>query len=225
MNMNKRLERWFKLRFAILYPFGVFLILFAIPDDESIRRGVSFIIPGLLIRSWANGYAIKMDKLTTSGPYAFVRHPLYLGTALVILGFIIMLKFYYVGALFLIILLFIYSATIKKEEHMLEDKFGALYFDYKKNVPAVFPAFRPYRKGEKWPFSFKRLIKSQEYKAFFWMIILVIVFHLKEEFISEKEKPDAKIIGLIIVAFLLGVSDLIGEFIRKKIKPDKNKLL
>ncbi|MDD5617654.1 MAG: isoprenylcysteine carboxylmethyltransferase family protein [Candidatus Omnitrophica bacterium] len=225
MNINKRLERWFKLRFAILYPFGVFLVLFAIPDDKSIQQGIGFIITGLLIRSWANGYAIKMDKLTTSGPYAFIRHPLYLGTALVIAGFIIMLKFYYLGALFLIILLFTYSATIKKEENMLEAKFGAPYLDYKKNVPMIFPALRPYRKGEKWPFSFKRLIKSQEYKAFFWMIILVIVFHLKEEFISEKEKPDAKIIGLIIAAFILGISDLIGEFIKKKIKSDKNKLL
>lgn len=224
MDIQNRLKRWFKFRFVILYPFGVSVVLFAIPDDNSIRTGIGFIITGLLIRIWANGYAIKLEKLTTSGPYAFLRHPLYLGTILLVIGFIIILKIYYIiGILFIILMAHIYYRTIKNEELMLEEKFKDVYINYKKKVPAIFPTIFPYREGEKWSFSFKRLIKSQEYKLFFWMIILTIVFHLKDEFIVEHEAMDAKIWGLIITAFILGILDLTGEFTKWRRRLDKNK--
>ncbi len=214
MNIQERLQRWFKFRFAVLYPFGVFIVLYATPDDNSLRIGAPFVGIGLLIRIWANGYAIKLGKLTTSGPYAFMRHPLYLGTMLIIIGFIIMLKIYFSGTLFIILMAAIYYKTIKKEELMLEDKFKENYVNYKKKVPAIFPTIFPYREGEKWSFSFRRLFKSQEYKLFLWMIVLTIAFHLKDEFIREHESMDVKIWGLIIVAFILGIVDLAGEFIR-----------
>jgi len=193
-------------------------MFFATPTDATIRSGIGFIISGLLIRIWANGYAIKMDKLTTSGPYAFVRHPLYLGTMFIAVGFVVTLNSFYIGAALLIGLILIYINTMKKEEKMLRDKFGQVYLDYQKKVPAIIPAFRRYLKGEKWPFSFKRLIKSKEYKLVIWMVILVITFHLKEEFIKEKEKIDAKIILLIVLVFLLGASDLVSEVVKKKLK-------
>ncbi|MDD5006106.1 MAG: isoprenylcysteine carboxylmethyltransferase family protein [Candidatus Omnitrophica bacterium] len=222
MNIKDRMRRILKLRFAILYPFGLFIVLFATPDDESIRFGIWFILTGLFIRVWANGYAIKMEKLTTSGPYAFVRHPLYLGTMFVIAGFIIMLKIYLVGVMFIILMAIIYRRTIKKEEDMLEKKFGELYINYKRKIAAMIPAFLPYQEGEKWPFSFRRLIHSQEYKLFIWVIVMVIAFHLKSEFLAEREIIDAKILTLIIVAFLLGSVDLLGEFIKFRIRRKKD---
>lgn len=218
MAIKDRFNRWFKLRFAIMYPFGIFVIIFANSDDKSIMTGIWFILAGLFIRLWANGYAIKMEKLTTSGPYAFVRHPLYLGTILLVIGFTIMLKIYYVGALFIIFGVFVYRRTIKKEEAMLEDKFKNVYLDYKKSVPAIIPTVFPYKKGEKWGFSFKRLIKNHEYKLLIWMIILVIVFHLKYEFVIEHENLDLRIWLFIISAFLLGMADVAGEFIKSAIK-------
>ena len=216
--MLQLFQRWFKLRFAILYPFGIIVVLFAMPDDRSIWQGIGLIVAGLLTRVWANGYAIKMDRLTTSGPYAFIRHPLYAGTILIVAGFVILLKFYYAGIPFLVLLFLIYRSTAQKEERMLEEKFKDVYRDYRSSVPALFPRLTPFRKGEKWPFSFRRLLNSEEYKLFLWVLVLVIVFHLKHEFIGEREKPDAKIISLIILAFLLGISDLIADFIRKKLK-------
>ncbi|MFH1441490.1 MAG: isoprenylcysteine carboxylmethyltransferase family protein [Candidatus Omnitrophota bacterium] len=222
MAIKDRFKRWFKLRFAIMYPFGIFVIIFANSDDKSIMAGIWFILAGLFIRLWANGYAIKMEKLTTSGPYAFVRHPLYLGTMLLVIGFTIMLKIYYIGALFIFLGIWVYSRTVKKEETMLADRFKDVYLDYKKSVPAIIPAIFPYKKGEKWGFSFKRLIKNQEYKLLIWMIILSIVFHLKDELIIEHEKLDLKIWIFIIAAFLLGMVDIIGEFIKSIVKKQKN---
>jgi len=225
MDIKQRIKRSFKLRFALLYPFGVLVIIYANSSDISIKYGLGIIILGLLLRSWANGYAIKSEKLTTSGPYAFVRHPLYLGTMLLFCGFVVMLNIYYIGAVFFVGMLAVYLRTIRKEEQLLESNFKQAFLDYKKSVPAIFPSFRPYPKGEKWPFSFKRLIKSQEYKLFIWMIVLVIAFHLKDELLVEKEKIDARIIWLIIISFFLGMIDLFGEFIkwlvRRKNKADK----
>jgi len=88
----------------------------------------------------------------------------------------------------------------------------------KKKVPAVFPKIIHYREGEKWSFSFKRLIKSQEYKTFLWVIIVMIIFHLKDEIMIEHETIDVKILILFVIAFILGMLDFIGEVIRYRKK-------
>ncbi len=213
MNIKERLRRWFKPRFAILYPFGIFVILFANCDDKSLESGIPFIIAGELIRLWANGYAIKSEKLTTSGPYALVRHPLYLGTMLIAVGFIVLLKIYYVGPALLVIMAIVYAGTIRKEEGMLEGKFKE-YADYRKKVPAMIPTPLPYREGEKWGFSFERLIRSQEYKPLLWIAVLVIVFYLKGKFFVEKEELDSKKLWLMITAVLLMAIDIAGEIVK-----------
>jgi len=218
MTIKDRLKRWFKFRFAVLYPFGVIMALYCNSNDDSIMAGIWFILAGLIIRTWANGYAIKSEKLTTSGPYAFVRHPLYLGSALLAVGFVIMLQLSYFGLAFLAIMAIVYYRTIKKEEMFLENKFKDAYLDYKKHVPALLPTFARYREGEKWPFSVKRLLKSQEYKLFIWIIIIVIAFHIKEELIVEREKVDVKIVLSFVAAFLLSMIDVAGEFVRARSK-------
>ncbi len=215
---KKRLSRWFKLRFAILYPLGVWAIISGYPTDESIVHAVWLIVPGLLIRSWANCYAIKMEKLTTCGPYTHVRHPLYLGSFLIMLGFLVMLNVNLLISLICVatVIGVIYQSTIKKEERMLLTKFGQEYLEYCQAVPAFFPRFRPFRGVGQWGFSIERYFKSQEYKLVIWVIILMIAFHLKEEFIIEGEGIDTKIMILMAVAFLLGAFDFIGEIFRKK---------
>lgn len=213
MNTRERFRRWFKLRFAILYPFGIFMILFANCDDKSLKLGIPFIIAGELIRLWANGYAIKSEKLTTSGPYAFVRHPLYLGTMLLAVGFIVLLKIYYVGSALLVVMAVVYAGTIRKEEKMLEGRFRE-YAVYRSKVPAIVPMAPPYRGGEKWGFSFERLIRSQEYKPLLWIAVLVIVFYLKGKFFVEKEALDSKKLRLMITAVLLVMLDITGEAVK-----------
>jgi len=213
MNLSERLRRWFKLRFAILYPFGIFVFLFANCDDGSLKLGIPFIITGEAIRLWANGYAIKSEKLTTSGPYAFVRHPLYLGTALIVVGFIIFLRAYYAGAAFLAVMAIVYAGTIRKEEGMLEGRFKE-YAVYRSKVPAMVPAAFPYRGGEKWGFSFRRLIRSQEYKPLIWIAVIIIVFYLKGKILVEKEALDGRNLGLMITAALLMMLDIAGEVVK-----------
>lgn len=208
---NHRWKRWTKLRFVFLYPIGLYCLLFAQCDDQSLRQGTGFIVAGLLIRLWANGYAIKMEKLTTSGPYAFVRNPLYLGSSLILLGFIIILKLGYPGLFLFMAWILVYARTIGHEEKILEEKFGDSYRAYKHEVPRMIPAFLPYRQGDKWPFSFRRIIESQEYKLLFWVFILFVVFYCKEEF-AENKTFLLKQWSMAAVALALALIDLCGEY-------------
>ncbi len=214
-------KRWFKLRFAVLYPFGIWAILSGFSTDESIRASVGFILLGLIIRSWANFYAIKTEKLTTSGPYAYVRHPLYLGSFLIMIGFLVMLRVHWLVSLIFVAVVIgiVYRRKIQEEEALLFSRFGDEYLDYKSNVPALLPLrFSPYPKGEKWPPSFRRYIRSQEYKLVIWTIVLAIVFHLKDEFILEGEQLEINTFLLLLIAFLLGMMDVVGEFFRHRTK-------
>lgn len=215
---KKRLRRWFKLRFAVVYPLCIWAVFSANTSDDSIMLGIWFMFAGMGIRVWSNGYAVKLDKLTVSGPYALVRNPLYVGTGLIFVGFVMMLQLYIVGAAFLLAALFIYRKTIREEEQMLEDKFHEAYVDYKTAVPALIPRFALYGGGEKWPFSWYRLWKSQEYKVVLWGIFIVIAFHLKEELVLEREVIDAKILMFMGFAVMIGMLDIVGEVFRKRHK-------
>lgn len=217
MNWSHRLNRWFKPRFAVMYPFGIFVAFYGQTTESSIRTSIGCVIAGMLIRLWSNGYAIKNDKLTTSGPYAFVRNPLYLGTFLISIGFCIALNMGWVGVGFIAVLGAIYYKTIGKEQGMLETKFGDAYRKYVAKVPAMLPTLIPYPEGEKWPFSLKRLIDSKEHKPVFWTIILLIAFHLKTRVLLEHKAMTIKSYALVAIVVLLILLDVIYEFNKKKI--------
>ena len=221
MNITHRLARSFKPRFAVIYPFGLFFMLFCFLDEASIRTGIGYVIAGVIIRLWSNGYAIKNDKLTTSGPYAFVRNPLYLGTFLIAIGFVIVLKSeppsleWIVGAIFLLALSFIYYKTIHAEQGMLLAKFKNAYSDYCKKVPAMIPCLVPYNHGEKWPFNFQRLINSKEHKPVIWIFILLVIFHIKTCIFIEHKALSAKSWDLVTIAFFFILLDATYEFNKK----------
>src|ERR1035437_1787814 len=143
MDISQRLQRSLKPRFAVIYPFGFFVMFFCSLNEASLRAGIGYIIAGALIRLWSNGYAIKNDKLTISGPYAFVRNPLYLGTFLIAIGFVIVLRSEplllerIAGGIFLLALSYMYYRTIKGEEGMLLARYKNTYQAYCKQVPSM----------------------------------------------------------------------------------------
>ncbi|MBI3314445.1 MAG: isoprenylcysteine carboxylmethyltransferase family protein, partial [Candidatus Omnitrophica bacterium] len=217
MNLKNRLKRCFKPRFAVIYPFGVYA-LFCSSDEHSLKNGIGYIIAGALLRLWSNGYAIKNDRLSTCGPYAFVRNPLYLGTFLIALGLAIVLKMGWVmTVLFLAVLGWVYSKTIREEEEMLEAKFGDEYKKYCSKTPALVPSLIPYIQGEKWPFRIRRLIDSKEHKPVFWIIILLILFHLKTRLLLEHKPMTTTTWAWVALGLILIGLDILYEFNKKKI--------
>jgi hypothetical protein len=174
------------------------------------------------VRLWANGYAIKTHKLTTSGPYSIVRNPLYLGTMLIAIGFMVMLNTSYAGLVFVIIMAAVYYRTIRNEERALTEKYGKIYLDYKDKVPMIVPSFFRYKKQEKWPFSFSRIIENKEYKLFIWVINIAIIFRFKGYFLIDHESMDAKKWSLVALFIVLAAIDIGGEIVKWRKKRSKS---
>jgi protein-S-isoprenylcysteine O-methyltransferase Ste14 len=137
--------RFKKMRLWASYPFAVVYLYFVYKYGIKVIPGIWVIGAGLLIRFWAAGYIKKIRKLTTSGPYGFVRNPLYVGNFLMGLGFCLFVNNLYLSLIYLGLFTFFYVGTMKKEEVLLTQLFGDDYLEYKKAVPAFFPRLTPYK--------------------------------------------------------------------------------
>ncbi len=83
MSLKKRLRP----RLLAVYALAVAFVVFATPTLETLPLGVAMVLLGEGLRVWATGHLIKTDALTISGPYAYLRHPLYVGTLSIAAGF------------------------------------------------------------------------------------------------------------------------------------------
>jgi len=93
---------------------------------------------GVAIRAWATGHIVKNQTLTTTGPYAHTRNPLYLGSFFLALGFAICTHWAAIGLVALFWLV-VYKPTIERERDFLRDVYGAAYREYEAHVPAFLP--------------------------------------------------------------------------------------
>ena len=127
---------------------AVIAYAFAQPTTMSIAIGCLVAVPGEIVRLWAAGHIDKGREVTRSGPYRFVRHPLYLGSAVLGLGFIVAaasLVSAVVVAMYLAVTL---VASIRTEEAGLDRKFGGEYAAYREGRAA--PVDRPFRLDRAW---------------------------------------------------------------------------
>ena len=141
---------FFKFRSFTPIPIGIMIIYFARPANAYLPLGIALLLGGELIRIWAVSYAggetrtrnVGASTLCSSGPYAFVRNPLYVGNMLMYVGIVFvagaantLLMAVTTASFFLIQ----YSLIISLEEETLNKLFKENYIDYKKNVPAICP--------------------------------------------------------------------------------------
>ena len=103
--------------------------------------GYILLICGLLLRLWSILYigGRKGKHLQTKGPYSLVRHPLYLGSLLLGLGFALITNNLIVLGIVLLFFLLQYSLTIRAEEAELLQVFGEEYSEYRRRVPCFLP--------------------------------------------------------------------------------------
>ena len=96
------------------------------------------IMCGLCLRAWAAGTIRKYKNLATTGPYAWIRHPLYLGSALILFGCCELMH----GPLFalaLVPLVVVYSLSIRQEERAMARQYGNQWLEYCRRVPMLIP--------------------------------------------------------------------------------------
>lgn len=134
----------------------------AAPTFQSLAIGLPVALAGVCLRAWAAGHLAKNERLATSGPYAHVRNPLYLGTLIVAAGLVIASRRLVVAAVFVAVFALVYLPVIELEEQHLRKLFPH-YAGYAERVPMVWPRLRARAQGER--FSGRLYLRNQEYNA------------------------------------------------------------
>jgi protein-S-isoprenylcysteine O-methyltransferase Ste14 len=104
--------------------------------------GVPLVVLGEAMRTWAAGHLVKDETLTVGGPYAHVRNPLYLGSLVSTIGFLLVLGDWRLAAAFFVIALAVYIPTVRQEENYLRRMHGEAFDEYRRRVPLLFPRVR-----------------------------------------------------------------------------------
>ena len=152
-----------RIRVPLGFVFAVFYVWTARPTWFSIAIGLLVAIPGIALRALASGHVKKNEELTTTGPYAYVRNPLYLGSFVMAIGFAIAAQSVWILVLIVVMFFAIYLPVIRGEEAYLRAVFPN--FDaYSQNVPRLWPRRLPYGDGAA-GFSRKLYWQHREYNA------------------------------------------------------------
>ena len=144
-----------RLRVPLGFACAGLAFVLARPSLASWTAGVAIAAAGEAIRLWAAGHIEKGREITRSGPYRFVRHPLYLGSTIIGAGFAVAARSLPVALLTLGYLAVTLFAAIRTEEARLDEKFSGGYTAYRTGRAA--PAERP--------FSWRRAMANREYRA------------------------------------------------------------
>jgi protein-S-isoprenylcysteine O-methyltransferase Ste14 len=178
------MTRWSRIARRIRVPLGfVFALLFlwlAKPSWRFLLLSLLLIVPGLAIRALASGHVRKNEALATSGPYAYTRNPLYLGSLLIGIGFALAARSWCIGGLLLVMFFAIYLPVIRDEETFLRQKFPE-FEEYARRVPRMFPRFTPNRGAgnEASGFSPALYLQHREYNALLGAVVVLAVLIIK----------------------------------------------
>jgi len=186
-NQQDWISRWQRVARRIRVPLGfavatlyVFELWRQAPNLEAVAWSLALVVPGLWLRGYAAGYVKKNQELTTTGPYAHVRNPLYLGSILIAAGFAVALESWAVGLALAVMFAAIYVPVIASEERFLRATFPG-FDDYCSRVPRLIPRLTPARtpgNGERGRFFLPLYLKHREYNALLGAALLYLALLL-----------------------------------------------
>jgi protein-S-isoprenylcysteine O-methyltransferase Ste14 len=152
-----------RIRVPLGFAFTIVYLWLATPTVISMIIGTALILPGLAIRALASGHVQKNEQLATTGPYAYTRNPLYLGSLILAVGFAISARNWWIGAGLILFFLAIYLPVIHGEEAFLEEHFPE-FAEYARQVPRLMPRLSSFRFAHE-TFSWELYWKHREYNA------------------------------------------------------------
>ncbi len=176
---------------------------------------------GLVIRAIALGYAQPgssgrntreqiADNLNTKGIYSVVRHPLYLGNMIMLLGVLLFTKSFMFSVAGMLFYLIFYERIIAVEERFLTEKFGEVCRDWAVRTPALWPRFSQWESPAR-PFSLRSAIKGEFY-GFTALITVIMVMDMLKNWFTENR------LGTNLVWFGLFVVSLIAFFVLRYLR-------
>ena len=122
------------------FVFAAVFLWLARPSWRTMAASLLLVLPGLWLRGYASGYVRKNAELTTTGPYAHTRNPLYLGSMLIAFGFAAAAWNLFILLALAALFAVIYIPTIQGEEAYLRGHFAG-FDDYASKVPRLLPRF------------------------------------------------------------------------------------
>jgi protein-S-isoprenylcysteine O-methyltransferase Ste14 len=166
-----------RLRVPLGFALGVVYVWLARPTRTSLLVGGLLLLPGLLLRALASGHVQKDKQLTTSGPYAYTRNPLYLGSLILAAGFGVAARNWWMVAVMAAMFAAIYIPVIAGEESFLRRTFPE-YEDYARRVPRMLPRLTPYG-GQQSAYCSARYWRHREYQATLGCAVVLGILVLK----------------------------------------------
>jgi hypothetical protein len=161
-----------RFRVTLGFLIGAVCFWFARPTWSSIVLGGLIAVPGECLRLWAAGHIEKGREITRSGPYRFLRHPLYSGSTIMAIGFAVAAGNAWVVALVALYMGLTLLAAMRTEERHLDEKFKGEY--------------SAYREGRAEPiarrFSWARVMKNREYRAASGLVLGLLILALRMRF-------------------------------------------
>ena len=167
-----------RIRVPLGFIFGAAFLYFSAPTWTLIGIGCSIGFSGLLIRAWSAGHIRKNKELTTTGPYAWTRNPLYLGSFIMGAGLMVASGVWWLGLAFAVLYLGIYLPVMRIEARELTQLFGKQYERYAEEVPLFIPGLRRKNEGAS-QFDPALYMKYREYQAAIGFAAVVGVLVLK----------------------------------------------
>ena len=178
----KWIARW---RVRLGYLLAIPVLFFARPNPKSVAIGTAIGILGLWLRAYAAGYLKKQEVLTTTGPYAYTRNPLYLGSAVLAAGSAWAMHSWISASILGVYFAAVYYVVMRREEGELRGHFGEAFEAYARRVRLFFPRLMPVRMEatSAGAFSFAQYKKNHEYQAalgfVFLLIFLLVIWRLR----------------------------------------------
>jgi protein-S-isoprenylcysteine O-methyltransferase Ste14 len=130
------------------------------PSTRTFYIAAIIVVLGILVRLYASGFIVKNKELATNGPYALVRHPLYTGNVLILLGFTLATEVWWTWLLSAGFLWFYYPTAIEYEDRKLHGIFGDQWVQWRERMPALIPALGNWRELSSGDWSFAKSLKE-----------------------------------------------------------------
>ena len=175
MNAAAFFARW---RVRLGYPLAAVVLWLSRPTPGSILAGALVGAMGLWIRARAAGHLHKQEVLTTTGPYAYTRNPLYLGSFALTIGAAIAACSWPAALILFCYFALFYSFVMRREERELQQRHGEAFREYAQTVPLFMPRVTTAKRTstDASQFSFAQYNRNREYRATIGFLLLLIVF-------------------------------------------------
>jgi len=172
-----------RMRVPVSFLFAAVYLWIARPTWMFLVAGSIVVLAGLGVRALASGHIRKNAELATTGPYAHTRNPLYLGSILIALGFLVAARSVWIGAGAIVMFVVVYLPVIKAEEKYLRSAF-ADYTQYALHVPRFLPRLTRYRPAAgaddgSQNFSSELYLRHREYNAALGSLLMIGALILK----------------------------------------------